>query len=534
MGIIHFQSGDRFNCPVEIFQFVFSDWSVADKVTGGKWNVKKHNNIVSGGMKGFWAKFTLIYPLEFKDGEGTFKYYVTLGGKLIHGSGMLEIKYSVIDENITYNASKINLEVKGFIPNLLLKYLYTRTLQKLTDILVNDQLEACEIIAKDSQTIMKLLSNEQKNELNKCLEKMRKGDTIESTLEIIPHNSKCSLEFVTSIPKYHRVREDVEIKETYPEFLEKFNNLIERGNTYYTISRSTEFSEKIEDASRDFNEKIKNLGNALYNEYISNTKIGSELNSMFDYPKKSNFSVRIEAAGYGSLLPWELLHDGDDFLCLKSSTYRAKLGQYKSAENELGIKGVLVVATNPLNDLPNVEHEGKVILNSIKNISGIKTNLLSGDDASKGNVIREIETGAYQVLHYSGHSKFEERAPGSSYLLLEDGKHLMADELARLSRENDLKLVFLNSCSSGASATENDLFNTRGLASAFVKTGVPYVIGMKWRISDEGATLLSKEFYRTYILTEDPIYALRRSRKHAGEETEWKDPAWASPVIYAA
>ena len=166
----------------------------------------------AGGMKGFWAKFTLIYPLEFKDGEGTFKYYVTLGGKLIHGSGMLEIKYSVIDENITYNASKINLEVKGFIPNLLLKYLYTRTLQKLTDILVNDQLEACEIIAKDSQTIMKLLSNEQKNELNKCLEKMRKGDTIESTLEIIPHNSKCSLEFVTSIPKYHRVREDVEIK----------------------------------------------------------------------------------------------------------------------------------------------------------------------------------------------------------------------------------------------------------------------------------------------------------------------------------
>ena len=534
MAKIEFQRGDEFNCPVEIFQFVFSDWSVADKVTGGKWNVKKHNNTVSGGMEGFWAKFALQYPLEFKNGAGTFKYYVTLGGKLIHGSGMLEIKYRAVDENFTYNASKIDLEVKGFLSTLLLKYSYYRTLQILTDRLVKDQLEACKIIAKDSQTVMKLLSNEQKNELNRCLEKIRKGDTFESTLEIIPHNSKCSLEFVTSIPKYHRVKEDVELKETYPEFLDKFNNLIERGNTYCTISRSTENSGKIEDASRDFNQDIKNLGNALYNKYISNTKIGSELNSMFDYPKKANFMVRIEAEGYGSLLPWELLHDGDDFLCLKSSTYRAELDRNKSAENELGIEGVLVVASNPLDDLPNVEHEGKVILNSIKNISGIKTKLLSGDDASKGNVIREIETGEYQVLHYSGHSKFEERAPGSSYLLFEDGKHLMADELARLSRKNDLKLVFLNSCSSGASATENDLFNIRGLASAFVKTGVPYVIGMKWRISDEGATLLSKKFYEIYILDKDPMYALRISREYVGYATDGKDPAWASPVIYAA
>jgi len=533
MAEILFNRGDEFKCPVEIFQFVLSDWSVADKVTGGKWNVKKHNNTVSGGMKGFWARFTLQYPLEFNSGEGTFKYYVTIGGKLIHGSGMLEIKYNVINENTINNTSKIVLELRGFLSTLLY-YPYYRTLQILTDTLFNDQINACEIIAKDWQTAMKLLSNEQKNELNKCIEKMRKGDTFESTLEIIPHNNKCSLEFVTSIPKYHRVKEDIELKKTCPKCLDKFNNLIERGNTYCTISRSTESSEKIEDASMDFNEKIKNLGNALYNEYILKTEIAGELNSMFDYSKKANFRVRIEAAGYGSLLPWELLHDGDDFLCLKSSTYRAELGRYKSTEKELGIEGVLVVASNPLNDLPNVEHEGEVILNSIKNISGIKTNLLSGENATKGNVIKEIETGAYQVLHYTGHSKFEERAPGSSYLLFEDGKHLRADELARLSRENDLKLVFLNSCSSGANATENDLFNIRGLANAFVKTGVPYVIGMKWRISDEGATLLSKEFYRIYILTEDPMYALKGSRKYVGQETDWKDPAWASPVIYAA
>lgn len=255
---------------------------------------------------------------------------------------------------------------------------------------------------------------------------------------------------------------------------------------------------------------------------------------MFDYKKNAIFRLRIESEGYISLLPWELLYNGQDFLCLRSGTFRVESGLGKSVEKESDIKGILIVASNARNDLVNLDLEAKIILDSIKNISGIKIKLLSGDEASKENVIKEIRTREYQVIHYSGHSKFEEKAPGSSYLLLNDEKHLMADELARLSRENNLRLVFLNSCLSGATTVDNDLLNITGLASAFVKTGVPYVIGMKWNISDYGATLLSQVFYKNYVASKDPVEALREARRYVGEMTDWKDPAWAAPIIYAS
>ena len=223
-------------------------------------------------------------------------------------------------------------------------------------------------------------------------------------------------------------------------------------------------------------------------------------------------------------------------MCLKSSTCRVELERAQlvreSDIKKLDINGILVVASNPLSDLENVEIEGKTVLNSIKNLPRVKTKLLCGDDASKENVIEAIKSGEYQAIHYSGHSNFEERSPGTSYLLMKHGRHLMADDLARLSKENDLRLVFLNSCLSAA--TRIDLFQITGLASAFVKTGVPYVIGMRWSVTDKGATLLSQEFYKELISTKDPVEALRKSRIYVGHRTDWKDPAWAAPVIYIA
>jgi CHAT domain-containing protein len=251
---------------------------------------------------------------------------------------------------------------------------------------------------------------------------------------------------------------------------------------------------------------------------------------MFDYPK-AKIKLKIEAFGASSMYPWELMHDGDDFLCLKSATVRREAGS-RTYEEMLDVKGVLVVASNPLGDLENVEREANSVLNSIKRIGDIESKLLSGKDATKENVIKEIESGRYQVIHYSGHSNFDEKSPGNSYLLLKDGRKLKADELARLSKDKELHLVFLNSCLSGADKV--DVFNVTGLSSAFVKSGVPNVIGMKWSISDYGATLLSEKFYEEYVKTKDPTEALRKARKSVGEATDWNDPAWAAPIIYVA
>ena len=225
------------------------------------------------------------------------------------------------------------------------------------------------------------------------------------------------------------------------------------------------------------------------------------------------------------------MHDGDDFLCLKSDIVRLEAGS-RTYKEILDVNGVLVVASNPLGDLKNVEREANSVIDAIERIGGVESKLLSGRDASKENVIKEIESGKYQVIHYSGHSNFDEKFPGKSYLLLKDNRKLIADELARLSKDKELHLVFLNSCLSGADKV--DVFNVTGLSSAFVKSGVPNVIGMKWSISDHGARLLSEKFYEEYVKTRDPAEALRKARKYVGEATDWNDPAWAAPILYVA
>jgi len=100
------------------------------------------------------------------------------------------------------------------------------------------------------------------------------------------------------------------------------------------------------------------------------------------------------------MLPWELMHDGDDFLCLKSDTVRLEAGS-RTYKGILDVNGVLVVASNPLGDLENVEREANSVIDAIERIWGVESKLLSGRDASKENVIKEIESGKYQVIHYS-------------------------------------------------------------------------------------------------------------------------------------
>ena len=201
------------------------------------------------------------------------------------------------------------------------------------------------------------------------------------------------------------------------------------------------------------------------------------------------------------------------------------------------IEGILVVSSNPRRDLDNIREETENLVKSIKKeLEEVKIKEVSDQQATKENVIRELETGKYQVLHYSGHSGYNPEDPGQSYLLLcRENRHmeeskLIADELARLSVEGNLRLVFLNSCYSGKSGGLDE--GVMGLADSFVRAGVPFVIGMMWRITDDGGLLLAKEFYRQLMKTKDPIGALSKARIVVGYVFNWEDPTWAAPVIY--
>ncbi len=91
----HLERGKEFECSVGIFQFVYSDWQAADKVTGKHWNVEKHKNKFKGVRRGFWAEFDLVHH-EFDNKKGVFTYFTNLGGRGVNGNGKLIIKYGVV------------------------------------------------------------------------------------------------------------------------------------------------------------------------------------------------------------------------------------------------------------------------------------------------------------------------------------------------------------------------------------------------------------------------------------------------------
>ena len=184
----------------------------------------------------------------------------------------------------------------------------------------------------------------------------------------------------------------------------------------------------------------------------------------------------------------------------------------------------------PENDLPQASYEIQAVFSILKDL-GMHVEVLSGHEFTKDHLFEALSNGNFDVFHYCGHSKYDGRVQGASHLDLSEGRKLRADELKRITRKSNLKIVYLNSCES-AMAMGSYTTSVTGLADVFVQNGVPCVIGTRWSISDRGARILGKSFYENLLVDGNPANALRTSRLEVGNQFDWEDPAWAAPILY--
>lgn len=222
-----------------------------------------------------------------------------------------------------------------------------------------------------------------------------------------------------------------------------------------------------------------------------------------------------------AVVPWETLHDDEEFFGLKYDLGRQYVVRQPVIKGrEIGpISRVLFVA-DALGDLPSATEEAKVLAESLRG-HNTECKVLVGNNATMSAVVDELTNGRYDLLHFSGHVKVLD-GTAEAALVLHGEKLLDHDTIEALLTGAAPPVVFINGC-----ASAEPLSN---LCSSFMTTGSRIVIGLLHEVPDRIALDLARSFYDRLINRKQTAgAALRESRRSAHKR---HGGAWTSFVLY--
>ncbi|MCM8796167.1 MAG: CHAT domain-containing protein [Candidatus Omnitrophica bacterium] len=236
-------------------------------------------------------------------------------------------------------------------------------------------------------------------------------------------------------------------------------------------------------------------------------------------------------------LPWELLYDGEDFLCLKFNLGRLvrtktplKLQRYR--EYRLPLK--MLILANPTGDLKSAYLEGIQIKRQFdKRRKEIKID-------SKTTFIDTLyikkNLRDYDIVHFAGHCEYDPKELKNSGWVLSDGR-LNIESILALGQTMPLpSLVFSNTCHSAR--IDVDLiapdYQTQiyGLAEAFLFSGTKHYLGTIRKVEDNASLVFAGEFYRSLLRGLSIGEATRLARRLLVKEYGLTNISWTSYLLY--
>jgi len=237
-----------------------------------------------------------------------------------------------------------------------------------------------------------------------------------------------------------------------------------------------------------------------------------------------------------AFLPWELLHDGEDFLCLGRGVTVVRHLDMPTPREPIAATpplSLLLVAASP-GDLRrlDVESEGDGVLASWRESGRIEVDCLT---TATWEALRDrLHRSPVHALHFMGHGAFDERSASGAIVLHSVSGHEAVDgeELRRLARDvPSLRLVVLNACDTGLfdPGAGADVF--AGAAIALAQGGVSAVIAMQLPIADRAAILFGQVLHQRLSQGERLEWALveARVRLHRALPGSWD---WMAPVLF--
>jgi hypothetical protein len=222
-----------------------------------------------------------------------------------------------------------------------------------------------------------------------------------------------------------------------------------------------------------------------------------------------------------SLIPWELLHDGQEFLALAHDLGRHTFVESRVAGGRtIGTVARALIVGDPTGDLVSSRREAEQIANWMGE-HGVDCTLVMGEQATMLRVIDELASGGYDLLHYCGHVDAPSDYPNYVGLLLHGDELLDGRALAPLAKEGAPPFVFINGCASADRITN--------LCVSFMVVGAKAVVGTRYEVAERRARRFAERFYVDLISGRSAGEAVRSARR------ELHDPVgvdWAAFVLY--
>ena len=233
--------------------------------------------------------------------------------------------------------------------------------------------------------------------------------------------------------------------------------------------------------------------------------------------------------------PWEYLRDPEsDFLILSPDISIVRCPEVRREMTARPIAlplRVVVVIAQPRGSAPlDSNGEWRALEKALAVLvkSG-RVELRRIDSASLAALRKELAQPVH-VLHFIGHGGFDrnrEEAFLSFETLKGEPDPVTGMDLARILRlQAPPALVVLNACEGGR-AIKDDPF--AGVAQALVREGMPAVVAMQFKISDQSALVFSKEFYEALAQSDSVDQAVFEARHALVSE---RSVDWGNPVLY--
>ncbi|MGE5308796.1 MAG: CHAT domain-containing protein [Deltaproteobacteria bacterium] len=228
-------------------------------------------------------------------------------------------------------------------------------------------------------------------------------------------------------------------------------------------------------------------------------------------------------------IPWELLFDGSEFLCLRFDLGRLMSTPRKAhmaSSRELSGKPRMLVIADPTSDLPSAYSEGLAIRKKFDCSGKVKVDFVSKriDTASVKRSLHE-----YDIVHFAGHCEYDGARPDRTGWLLSDG-FLSPEDISRMAVAGP-GLVFSNSCHSARSEGGDLEKRTYCLASAFLLSGVRHYLGTMRGLEDSSGLRFAGGFY-PLLLQGRPIGEAFRLARKILKNADPSNVAWACYVLY--